>query len=128
NRGLLFLSRLIHLVERGLHDRRRTYGRQLHLLNLNSQAVLRTEMARRFKVDVSISCRPIVSTSSTVRSPITSRITLSERSRNVCSGSRAPKRYSLGSVMRYCTTHGTRAVLRSPVIIVSVSAGSMSPW
>src|SRR5947209_19744094 len=57
-----------------------------------------------------MSCRPIVSTSSTVRSPITSRITLSERSRNVFSGSRAPNRYVFGSVIRYCTTQGTGGV------------------
>ena len=30
--------------------------------------------------------------------------------------------------MRYCTTQGTSAVFRSPVIIVSVSSGSRSPW
>ncbi len=75
-----------------------------------------------------MSCRPMVRTSSTVRSPMISRMTLSERSRNVFSGSRAPNKYIFGSVMRYCTTQGTSAVLRSPVIIVSVSAACASPW
>src|SRR6266404_3210789 len=41
---------------------------------------------------VSISCRPMVMTSSTVRSPTTSRMTDSETSRRVPLGSRTSKR------------------------------------
>src|SRR6266516_1421919 len=62
-----------------------------------------------------MSWRPIVMTSSTVRSPITSRIAASDKSRNVWPGLRTSKRYCLGSSMRYCTTHSTSAAFRSMV-------------
>src|SRR6266516_91114 len=64
-----------------------------------------------------MSWRPIVMTSSTVRSPITSRIAASDKSRNVWPGLRTSKRYCLGSSMRYCMTHSTSAAFRSPVTI-----------
>ena len=49
----------------------------------------------------SISCRPMVMTSSTVRSPTTSRITDSETYRRFSLGSRTSKRNFTGSEMRY---------------------------
>ena len=66
---------------------------------------------------ISISCRPKVMTSSTVRSPTTSRMMDSEASRRVSSGLRTLKRNSIASLMWYCTTHSTRATLLSPVTI-----------
>ena len=43
DRGLLFLLRLVHLVEGRLHDWRRPHRRQLHLLNLQTKPVLRAQ-------------------------------------------------------------------------------------
>src|SRR5476651_1003486 len=54
-------------------------------------------------------------TSSTVRSPTTSRITASDAARMVSSGSFTSKRYTRGSEIRYWTVHSTSAILRSPV-------------
>jgi hypothetical protein len=73
---------------------------------------------------ISMSCRPMVISSSTVRSPITSRIAASDKSRRVPPGLRTSKRYSLGSSMRYCTTHSTSAAFRSPVTMDFSASGS----
>src|SRR5581483_3344419 len=44
--GLLFLLRLIHVVERRLHGGWRAHAGELHLLNLDSQTVLRTKIGQ----------------------------------------------------------------------------------
>lgn len=75
-----------------------------------------------------MSCRPMVRTSSMVRSPTTSRITASPASRRVHSGWRTWKRNSLGSSIRYWTIHSMRAMLRSPVTMVRSASASSGYW
>ena len=47
--GLFLLLRLVDLIERGLHHGRRTHGRELNLLDLNSQAVLGAKIGQTFQ-------------------------------------------------------------------------------
>jgi hypothetical protein len=68
---------------------------------------------------VSIAWRPTVSTSVTVRSPTTCRITASFIARKVSVTLRTLKRYLYGSATRYWTIHSTTATLRSPVSITA---------
>ncbi len=70
----------------------------------------------------SIAWRPMVSTSVTVRSPTTWRITASFIARKVPGMLRTRNRYRYGSEIRYCTIHSTTATLRSPVSITASCA------
>ena len=68
--------------------------------------------------------RPTVSTSVTVRSPTTSRMTASFIARNVPVRLRTLNRYWYGSDTRYWTIHSTTATLRSPVSITASAVKS----